>query len=196
MAKKKNAVLDFSPPIDLPAKFNPTSDKLLDFIDRVPIEAGFETSGTQVLPFDLETAWGIFFDEKAPLPWDSVKAGLEYQVKKYDDWTAPTLKKFKGKPVLAESKVIYESQFHGFMVQKMAANIFFEIQTTYLTEKAENAIVMHKVALASGFVAAKHYKVLNTVEIYQPDMDVEKCVVRLTYKNDWNPEPAIWEIFL
>lgn len=37
---------------------------------------------------------------------------------------------------------------------------------TYLTTMAENAIIMHKVALATGFVAAKHYKVLTTIEIY------------------------------
>ena len=49
-------------------------------------------------------------------------------------------------------------------------------------------------ALASGFRAAKDYKVLSTIELYQPDLSKDESVLRLSHKHDWEPgKPAFWE---
>ena len=39
--------------------------------------------------------------------------------------------------------------------------------------KAENAIIIKKLTLTDGFMAAKHYRIWDTVEVYQPDPLVE-----------------------
>lgn len=51
MAKKNEGALDYGPPIDLPAE-----------IDDIPLEAKFKQGGVHQFPFDIQTAWSIFFD--------------------------------------------------------------------------------------------------------------------------------------
>mmetsp|Transcript_21814 Transcript_21814/g.26895 ORF Transcript_21814/g.26895 Transcript_21814/m.26895 type:complete len:81 (-) Transcript_21814:645-887(-) len=78
----------------------------------------------------------------------------------------------RDKKVLAERKAVFESKFNSFLNKAVAAPYFFELQKTFVTEKAENAIVVEMLAMASGFKIAAKYSVRTIIEVYQPDSAV------------------------
>ena len=70
----------------------------------------------------------------------------------------------------------------------------FEIQKTFLTEKAENALVIETLSMATGFKIAKKYDVRTLIEIYMPAPEIKQSVVRMSYIQEWSEGPAFWEI--
>ena len=166
---------------------------MLSFMSQMPIETNHRLCGEYVLPLDVPTVWDLLFDDNAVMHWDGAKMELEHSIKEHSFWVESLTKPYNGKRVLAELSTIYESTFKSFLAQISGSTIFYELQKTYLTEKAENALVLHQVAKASGFKAADSYTIKSIIEVYQPDSAVEQSVLRLTWNNDWKKGTKVYE---
>jgi len=87
--------------------------------------------------------WSIFFKDGAPFEWDSVKQHAEASYHKKGNWQESDLDNFYGRKVLAERNHIFNSHFDGYLASfSVMTKYFFEMQTAYLLEKSENAIVI------------------------------------------------------
>lgn len=106
------------------------------------------------------------------------------------------MENWKGLPILAERRILYESTLKGYMTRLLALPIFIENQKSYLTERAENAIVLHQFAMANGFNSANNYDIESIIEVYQPDLEVAQSVITLQFKHDWFNGVAIYEHLL
>ena len=103
------------------------------------MQEGFAHAGDYVLEGCVDDVWDLLFsDAPRVVRWDSVKASFEHKLKELSDWFEPKQETYRGLPVLAERKVIYESKFDGYIEKALAAHIYFELQKTFLLRKAEN----------------------------------------------------------
>ena len=184
----------FQPKIRKLRNGNYAEQDILDYRNQIkPLDSTYKSLGNFVLELDLETIWEVIFADQALQPWDRAKGENETKLRRVANWEKPVIEKMMGRKVLAERTTVFESNFKDFLSQTIAAPFFFEMQRSYLTVKAENAIIINQIATGSGFKISKHYDIEHIIEIYQPDPKVNQSVISVQYKNYWPNGAAFYE---
>ena len=166
-----------SKPIELPAfktRFgrlpdgNYTDGDLQDYVKKMPLRPGWLECGTYAINADMDVIWNLVFSDKASLTFESVKATFEHKLDQQTAWFEPTIGSLGGRPVLAERKTVFESKFSHMLVKPLVGMqvYHFELQKTFLTLKAENALVVETLSMATGFKIAEKYSVRTMIELY------------------------------
>ena len=160
----------------------------------IPLQGECKEVGVFVMEGSIDDVWDLFFVDNAIMRWDSVIGSFEKSLKEVSDWFQPKQEKYRGQKVLAERKTLYESTFSGHLAKLSGAAIFYELQKTYLLQKAKNSLIIETFNIATGFKIAENYTVQQVIEVYKPDPEVEQTVLRVSWNNEWtNGGPAFYE---
>ena len=203
MPAQKSVVPDTSARVKLPLyvpRFGKTRDgsyneqDLKDYVRAIPLQGEFKEVGVFVIEGSIDDVWDLFFVDNAIMRWDSVKGSFEKSLKEVSDWFQPKQEQYMGKKVLAERKTLYESTFTGHLARLSGAAIFYELQKTFLLQKAQNSLIIETFSIATGFKIAEKYTVQQVIELYKPDPEVNQTVLRVSWNNEWTDGgPAFYE---